>query len=227
MNSPSRRWSDESRRYDIPHLRLRQVAALVNQYSPRRLLDVGCASGYLQELCPGAEYYGCDFVTPTQPPPFPFFLCDLNRQPLPRELRDFDAVVCSGILEYVEDVPGFLSQIRERLCRDGVLIATYYNMNHVSRMWAMIRGVTFADHPDWRGFYSLRDMRRFIRDCGFVMDQEIAMNHTWRKSTEVERTVTQQLSLERIHPWSFLLSHQFHFVARPRAVSPANTPARP
>src|SRR5258708_7810857 len=52
------RWSQSVNRYGRPHLRLRQVAALVNELEPKRMLDVGCATGHLRILCPGVEYIG-------------------------------------------------------------------------------------------------------------------------------------------------------------------------
>jgi len=52
------RWSHSVKRYGRPHLRLRQVAALVNQLEPQRMLEVGCATGHLRILCPGASIRG-------------------------------------------------------------------------------------------------------------------------------------------------------------------------
>ena len=105
--SPEVRWSQAAGRYDLPHLRLRQVAALVNQLRPGRMLDVGCSSGRLRTLCPGAEYVGCDFIAADAKIGFPFYQCNLNREPLPAELDNFDVIVCSGISSISRMFPPF------------------------------------------------------------------------------------------------------------------------
>ena len=55
-------WTTAAQRYAIPHLRLRQVAAIVNELKPASMLDIGCSSGFLRTLCPGIAYTGCDFI---------------------------------------------------------------------------------------------------------------------------------------------------------------------
>jgi hypothetical protein len=64
------RWKTEGTEYAAPYLRLRQVAALVNELHPESLLDLGCAEGYLRELCPGISYAGVDFVPLAHPGAF-------------------------------------------------------------------------------------------------------------------------------------------------------------
>jgi polysaccharide pyruvyl transferase WcaK-like protein/SAM-dependent methyltransferase len=211
--TPEQRWSKSVVRYGQPHLRLRQVATLVNGLKPKRMLDVGCATGHLRELCPGIAYVGCDFIAPESPIEFPFYQCNFNRDPIPGELRDFDVVVCSGILEYIDDVPAFLKNLRSRLTADGHLVLTYFNMNHIRRLAAMAGGRSFAAHPDWRGFYSPADFRELVANSGMRVVKTIPMNHSLGKASSVEETVSAPLSLPGARWWSALLAHQFLFVA--------------
>jgi polysaccharide pyruvyl transferase WcaK-like protein len=207
------RWSQSVARYGRPHLRLRQVAALVNEIKPKRMLDVGCATGHLRLLCPGVEYTGCDFIAPAPPIDFSFHQCNFNREPLPVGLNDFDVVVCSGVLEYIENAPAFLASLGSTLTAKGHLIITYFNMNHISRILTLIAGRSFPVHPDWRGLYSPREVRKVIEKSGFKIVKSVATNHALRAAANVEETVSAPLTLSRTHWGSRLLAHQFLFVA--------------
>lgn len=212
--TPEQRWSSSVQRYGRAHLRLRQVAALVNERRPKRMLDIGCATGHLRVLCPAVEYVGCDFITPSSPPDFAFYRCNFNREPLPSELVDFDIVVCSGILEYIENPSDFLKSLQSRLNKEGHLILTYFNMNHVSRIWKLATGQSFPVHPDWRGFYSPGDVRKLVGKCGFEIVKTVPMRHALGGAVAVEETVNAPLKLPRMRWWSPLLAHQFLFVAK-------------
>jgi len=212
-NQPQSDWTSTVPKYGIPHLRLRQVAELTRQLKPRQIVDLGCATGYLRNLCPEVRYVGCDFVAPARPPDFPFYQCDFNRQALPADLQDLELVVCCGLLEYIDDLGGFLAQIRSRLASCGHLVATYFNMNHVSRIWTLIRGRSFPVRPDWRGFHSPQDVADLITQSGFRIRRTVAMNHSFRTAAPVDQTMDAALKLPRPRFWSRLLSHQFLFVA--------------
>jgi colanic acid/amylovoran biosynthesis protein len=207
------RWSQSVERYGRPHLRLRQVAALVNGLEPKRMLDVGCATGHLRMLCPGVEYTGCDFIAPAPPVGFSFHQCNFNREPLPAGLNDFDVVVCSGILEYMENAPKFLASLRSTLTTEGHTVITYFNMNHISRIWTLIAGRSFPVHPDWRGFYSPREVKKLIENSGFQVVKSVATSHAFGTAAGVEETVSAPMTLGGTHWGSRLLAHQFIFVA--------------
>ncbi len=221
---PDSEWKDLTASYDLPHLRLRQVVALLKQVAPPQLLDLGCATGQLRHLCPEVEYIGCDFVPPKTPPPFPFYQCDFNRQLLPADLRELEAITCSGLLEYINDLPRFLAQLHSRLKPGGHLIATYFNMNHVSRVAALLRGKTFPVRPDWRGFYSPPDFKRLISEAGFDILRSVAMNHSLRTARPVGETVSCALKLGAERPWSVWLAHHILLVARARALPAVGSP---
>jgi polysaccharide pyruvyl transferase WcaK-like protein/2-polyprenyl-3-methyl-5-hydroxy-6-metoxy-1,4-benzoquinol methylase len=212
------RWTQSVERYGRPHLRLRQVAALVKELEPKRMLDVGCATGHLRMLCSGVEYTGCDFIAPAPPVGFPFHQCNFNRESFPSGLEDFDVVVCSGVLEYIDNTSAFLASLRSALTAEGHLVITYFNMNHISRIWRLVSGRSFPVHPDWRGFYSPREVQRVIEKSGFQILKSIATSHALRPAVSVEQTVSTPLTLGKTHWGSNLLAHQFIFVA-------AKTPA--
>jgi colanic acid/amylovoran biosynthesis protein len=210
---PHSEWTELTKAYDVPHLRLRQVARIVNQAAPASIVDLGCATGHLQKLCPGIQYVGCDFIRPVGPVTFPFYQCNFNREELPADLQELDAIVCSGLLEYIEDLPAFLAQLRSRLKPQGSLIVTYFNMNHISRVWALLRGKSFPVRADWRGLYSPRDIASLISAAGFTIQQTFVMNHALGSALGVNETVSDNPTLTRERPWSKWLSHQFLYWA--------------
>ena len=211
--STETRWTASAKRYTAPHLRLRQVAALVAELQPASMFDIGCCSGFLRTLCPGIAYSGCDLVAPAEPVDFPFFRRNLNSETLPDEIIEQELIVCCGSLEYVEPLPKFLQTLHDRLRPGGHLIASYYNMNHISRIWAMLRGESFWVHPDWRGFHSPKIVRGMIEKTGLRVMRTVATQHAITRSPRIEETMDLPLSLPKARMWSELLSHQFIFVA--------------
>ncbi len=207
-------WKEALPRYNQPHLRLRQVAKLVQQCSPTHMVDLGCATGILRTLCPGVNYRGCDFVSPDTPPDFPFIACDFNSQSLPDEFHHEELIVCSGILEYLENLPQFLRTLRDRLQPGGHLIATYFNLKHLSRLWPRLRGKKPFIHPDWRGLYAPHEITELLTDAGFTLTRLIPMNHALGSSPPVEATIHAPLKLPAARFWSPWLAHQFLYVAQ-------------
>lgn len=209
------RWQTESPRYGTPHLRLRQIAALVNERRPSSVIDLGCSTGAMASLVAPAQYVGCDFVEPPARG-FQFHRCDFNREPLPEALPVVDAVVCSGLLEYVEDIPGLLAQVREHVHHDSVLVVSYVNMNHVLRVADMALGRTMCSHPDWRGFWSPRDLPARIEEGGFRVVETYETTRGLRPEGDVSTTADAPYRLRRAGRASRLLAHELLFVARPR-----------
>jgi hypothetical protein len=207
-----RRWSRESQEYSLPHLRLRVVAKLVNEMQPRSYADLGCAEGVLSTLTPGLKYIGIDFVEPNPPPTFEFYQCDFNSQPLPKVLGNVELITCSGILEYIEDLPAFLGGIRD-VTRPGTkLILTYVNMNHISRAAALLRNYTFSTHPDWRNFFSPRDLQLELVEAGFDVGRVIPVGVSVSKAPPVKKTVSGTARILPNFKGAYLLAHHFIWI---------------
>jgi SAM-dependent methyltransferase len=209
MSGAQQRWAREHRKYDLPHLRLRQVATLVASAKPRRVLDIGCATGHLRQLLGDVEYVGCDFAAPDAPPPFEFHLCDLNREPLPAGLQGFDAVVCSGILEYLRSLPGALAQIAACLRPGGTLVCTYVNDRHVYRVLRRAVGLRSPAHRDWYPLLSLDELRALLESNGLEVRATYASTLGLLRSPGVDATVSCDRPATPVTAWSRWLAHQF------------------
>lgn len=206
------RWSKDVAHYDVPHLRLRTVAHLINELKPKTLVDLGCAKGTLRSLIPSAQYTGCDFIAPRDEHDFRFFRCDFNRETTPDAIRNSEMVVASGLLEYIEDLPAFISEIRDMLIGRGMFIATYFNANHFSRRLRKIGGKKLHHHPDWTRIYPLDELRQIISERGFQINKIVPLNHSLSVARPVGETVNEEVQIDRFHLYSPLFAHQFILV---------------
>jgi len=72
------------------------------------VIDLGCGAQTLRtHLQAGCTYQPCDIVKSSADVIF----CDFNREIYPEPGRDFDFVVCSGVLEYIWKPKRFLARV--------------------------------------------------------------------------------------------------------------------
>jgi SAM-dependent methyltransferase len=206
------RWESEIEQYDADHLRLRQVAMILQSLSVESVFDIGCGHGHLGTLLPGIGYSGCDMIDGAGAS-FSFTRCNVNRDRLPEQIGDAPAVSCSGLLEYVDDLPKFFLELRSRMRAGTWLVVTYYNMNHLSRIFDLAVGRTFGVHRGWRGFYSTRALGRMLDVSGFRLEKRY-VTRFGLEEPPLSDTVTEHLRLPRYVPGGYLLAHQIIYVAR-------------
>ncbi len=120
------------------HMRL---LALVGER--KRVLDVGCSSGYLAR--PLVER-GCVVVGIERDPEAAHaarevceevLVGDVEELELPFERGSFDVVLCGDLVEHLRDPETFLSRVRPLLTRDGRLVLTTPNVAN----WALRFGL--------------------------------------------------------------------------------------
>ena len=149
----------------------------------------------------------------------------LNRQPLPADLRDLEAIVSVGLLEYIEDLPGFLAQIRSRLKPGGRFIATSCGMNHLARIRALLRRQSFHVPAGCRGFYSPSEFENLVAGAGFELERCVAMHHSLEAARAVDKILNSPLRLPSERWWAGLVARQVLIVARVEASSASVSPA--
>jgi colanic acid/amylovoran biosynthesis protein len=158
-------WQGETLKYDIAHRRLCKVADIVLAESGRRVLDVGCSTGILgRMLGPRFSYHGLDVSheVVVQEPGFSVQQRDLNTQGFPK-MDPVDTVICSGSLEYIEDLQGTLRALRERIVSGGLGVFTLYNLSHFAR--AVGRS---SRHPTWTFQARPDELVMALREAGFT-----------------------------------------------------------
>jgi len=134
------------------HLR-RIIFAMVQPLQFETVLDVGCGQGSLladlHTIFPRAGLYGTDF-SPTsivkarqRLPHGEFLVMDLTQKALNRK---FDLVVCTDVLEHIEDDITALSNLA-RMTNSYVLIATVQGRmrSHEPESWGHVRNYAYGE----------------------------------------------------------------------------------
>jgi len=147
-------------------------------------LDAGCGTGTLTRWL--AERQGCrvlgvdasaEMIRHCEATPGTEFrvvkdICEL-------EFADgeFDGVLCSSVLEYLDSPRNALCELRRVINGDGLLVASVPNSHFwtrlnllatywVTKLLGCKRQFSFLDHSKWS--YSLEAFAELLRTCGFV-----------------------------------------------------------
>jgi len=128
----------------------------------RRLLDVGCAVGYLAEVLAtrGFRVTGMDRCEPAGDRSFDFVEANLDGR-LPPLGGRFAFIVCADVLEHLCDPLGFLQQLRILLEPDGKLVASLPNSGHAYFRWNVLLG-RFPAHD--RGLFDRTHLHFYTWD---------------------------------------------------------------
>lgn len=137
------------------------TSRLNSMFRPRKVLDVGCAKGFLVLAFAnlGVEAYGID-VSPYALDQAPQSIrgglmeIDLNKQKLPFDKGTFGLITALGILEYISDLENALAEIRRVIRDDGVLfVRTYYPRsgakNWVQPLFENVKEFRLRDEGAW------------------------------------------------------------------------------
>jgi hypothetical protein len=80
----------------------------------------------------------------------------------------FDGVVCSSVVEYVDEATGFLRGLREYLRSEGVLILSYANR---SSLWRIYEEICYRKTAEYLKFqkhvWNWRTCRQTLESAGF------------------------------------------------------------
>ena len=118
---------------------------LLNQFPPegegRRVLDVGCAEGYLSEMLAarGFSVTGVDLPGTPHNGSFAFVGWDLDAG-LPALEGAFDYILCADVLEHLRNPLQMLRECRQRLAPGGRLITSLPNSGHAYFRWNILIG---------------------------------------------------------------------------------------
>ena len=208
--------------YSSHSLLLRQLPA---DGAGRRVLDVGCASGYLSDILTrrGFQVTAIDRCGIAPPPGTEFIEADLDNG-LPTLPRSFDYVICADVLEHLRDPLRMLGDCHGCLAPGGALVLSLPNSGHWYFRWNVFLG-RFPQHD--RGlfdrthlhFYTWDGWVELLHDADFVIEAAncsavpvgLAFPH-WEGSVAVR--AMERISYVAACMWKRLFAYQFIVRAR-------------
>jgi SAM-dependent methyltransferase len=192
----------------------------------RRVLDVGCAIGYLSEILAqrGFAVTSIDWPNSPHPPTVEFAGADLDNG-LPPLRGQFDYIICADVLEHLRAPLELLKECRARLAPGGTLVGSLPNSGHFYFRWNVLLG-RFPQHQ--RGlfdsthlhFYTWEGWSALLQRAGFRVERvrcsgvPVALAFPrWEGSLAVR--MLEWLSFQAARFWKSLWAYQF--IVRTRA----------
>jgi SAM-dependent methyltransferase len=177
----------------------------------RRLLDVGCADGYLSQLFAerGFSVTAIDAPRPSarvMPDGVRYLDADLDRG-LPTGEGSFDFVVCADILEHLRDPDSLLQQVRSQITKGGKLIASLPNSGNIYFRLNVLCG-RFPAHD--RGLFDRTHLHFYTWD-GWC---DLLRRNGFRISTTRTSVIPFSLFWPRLPRWTAALESLYAVAAR-------------
>jgi SAM-dependent methyltransferase len=155
------------------------IARRFAPYLHGKVLDVGCDKARLKQLVPGIDYLGVD-VSGT-----PDLTVNLEKEPLPFANDEFDCVVCSDVLEHLDNLHDNFKELA-RVSRGRVVLSLPNNWANARK--AIERGHGSFGHyglppdppPDrHKWFFCLTEAQTFLEAqagrCGLTLTEMFAV----------------------------------------------------
>jgi len=148
----------------------------------KNVLDIGCGSGslggWIKEKNNKAVVYGVD-VSPEAAKAARkkldhFFLCDLNKKPLPSMDKKFDLIIMGDVLEHLVRPDVLLIDAAKGLKTGGHLIVSVPNIAHYGIRWRLLLGrfnyqdTGILDRTHLR-FFTYKTITALFSDLGFTV----------------------------------------------------------
>ncbi len=175
-NALQRAW--HTRKLDV-------VISSVRKY-PKTVLDVGCASGWFlsrvhkqfpKSKCVGVDIYKDAILYGKKKyPRINFRVSDAHT--LPFKANSFDLVICTEVLEHVEDPLLVLKEIKRVLKIDGQVIIELDSgsvlFSVVWFLWGLSQGRVW-NHSHLHSF-NVQKLERMLKKCGFTIESKKRFN---------------------------------------------------
>ncbi len=209
------------------------LASLPADGAGRRVLDVGCAGGYLGALLARRGYRVTGIDAPGAagagfPESVELVEADLERG-LPPLSGRFDFAICADVLEHLRRPERLLREVGAVLAGGGRLAASLPNSGHAWFRWTVLRGRFPADDRGlfdrthlhfytWRGWVELFAAAGFrieaLRSSGVPAGLALPR---WDGSAWVR--ALERMSFESARCWKTMFAYQFIVTAAPERES--------
>lgn len=156
-----------------------------------KVLDIGCGDFYLSRLMPQFEWFGLDVAPPK--PSDKIKIQDLMQTPYPYADNEFDAIVCSEVLEHLWDLRIVHSEAYRLLKDKGVYVVSTPNFDHIDHKLSGYREVIFDSN--WTHlfehirFYTPDSHQRYLSEAGFEVKDMVGADAHYSKYFQKARVV--------------------------------------
>lgn len=154
--------------------------------TPKNILDVGCASGWflsqLHKKYPKAKCFGVDIYSDAikygkkKYPTLSFSVADAHK--LPYKAATFDLVVCTEVLEHVEDPLHVVLEIKRVLRKNGQAIIELDSgsvlFSIVWFLWGLSRGNVW--HHAHLHSFTVKKLEKLLIKSGFAIENKRQFN---------------------------------------------------
>ena len=198
-----------------------------------RVLDVGCAGGYLSAILAGRGYRVTGIDSPGAartgfPESIELLEADLDLG-LPPLRGRFDFVICADVLEHLRRPALLLRELRSVLATGGRLAASLPNSGHAYFRWTVLTGRfpaedrglfdrTHLHFYTWRGWLELFQATGYqietLRCSGVPVGLALPK---WEGSAGIR--ALERLSYESARWWKTMFAYQFIVKAAPEIES--------
>jgi SAM-dependent methyltransferase len=205
------------------------LASLPPAGQGRRVLDVGCAAGYLGTILASRGYRVTGIDSPCAartrfPDSIDLLEADLDLG-LPALPGRFDFVICADVLEHLRQPALLLRELRNVLATGGRLVCSLPNSGHAYFRWNVLTGRfpaedrglfdrTHLHFYTWRGWLDLFHNAEFrietVRCSGVPIGLALPK---WEGSAAVR--ALERMSYESARLWKTMFAYQFIISAAP------------
>ena len=185
----------------------------------RRVLEIGCGSGYLGEYVRalGASVVGCDIAFPSREPGVRFVQADGAALPFGQR---FDVVMSFDVLEHIPDSDRHLREVR-RVLRPG----GYYVLQTPNKLTnAVFETIRWRSLTAWRSdhcsLHTFGQLQRRLRAAGFgvrFLDVPV-VNRYFLDKVNAHLGSLGVLAVSLVNPDRFPLRFRTNFYALAQAV---------
>ncbi len=158
----------------------------IERAKPQSILDLGCGPGFVAEECQklGARVTGVDAYDPLPGKMSDFRKIDLDRDAVPEDMFDYDAVLLLDVIEHLADPERFLLDLRNRSAathgvrKSPMMVLSTPNVAFAGIRFNLLigrfsyaeRGILDITH---KRLFTKRTLLRTLRDCGYRVDKFI------------------------------------------------------
>lgn len=138
-----------------------------------KVLDIGCGDMHFSTLMPEYEWTGVDInIDRAKGRAIKY---DIMQTPYPLPAAEFDAIVCSEVLEHVWDLRVIHREAKRLLKRDGVYIVSTPNFAWIEHFLQNFSQLLTDTDKTWTmehiRQYTSGTHKRYLNECGFAVDR--------------------------------------------------------